>query len=227
MNKITTTDYAKLLGEIKERIRTAQYEALKAVNKELIALYWDIGKAIIERQKGKSWGKSVVERLAADLQQEFPGIGGFSARNIWRMREFFLTYWENEKLSPMVAEIGWTHNLIILEQCKDDLKREFYIRMTRKFGWTKTVLIHHIENQTYEKTLLNQTNFDKTVSPEIRNQAKLAVKDEYTFDFLELGDEFTERQLESAPYVEDGAFPPRNGRRVRVCWQSSEARSWQ
>ena len=198
MNKITTTDYAKLLGEIKERIRTAQYEALKAVNKELIALYWDIGKAIIERQKGKSWGKSVVERLAADLQQEFPGIGGFSARNIWRMREFFLTYWENEKLSPMVAEIGWTHNLIILEQCKDDLKREFYIRMTRKFGWTKNVLIHHIENQTYEKTLLNQTNFDKTVSPEIRNQAKLAVKDEYTFDFLELGDEFTERQLESA-----------------------------
>ena len=198
MNKITTTDYAKLLGEIKERIRTAQYEALKAVNKELIALYWDIGKAIIERQKGKSWGKSVVERLAADLQQEFPGIGGFSARNIWRMREFFLTYWENEKLSPMVAEIGWTHNLIILEQCKDDLKREFYIRMTRKFGWTKNVLIHHIENQTYEKTLLNQTNFDQTVSPEIRNQAKLAVKDEYTFDFLELGDEFTERQLESA-----------------------------
>ena len=198
MNKITTTDYVKLLGEIKERIRTAQYEALKAVNKELIALYWDIGKMIVERQQGKSWGKSIVERLAADLQQEFLGIGGFSARNIWRMRDFFLAYRENEKLTPMVAEIGWTHNLIILEKCKDDLMREFYIRMTRKFGWTKVVLIHQIENQTYEKTLLNQTNFDKRVAPEIRNQAKLAVKDEYTFDFLELGDEFTERQLETS-----------------------------
>lgn len=98
----------------------------------------------------------------------------------------------------MVAEIGWTHNLVILEKCKDDLQREFYIRMTRKFGWTKNVLIHQIENQTYEKTLLNQTNFDQALTEEIRNQAKLAIKDEYTFDFLELSDEFNERQLEQA-----------------------------
>lgn len=198
MSQITTTDYAKLLTEIKVRIRTAQYEALKAVNKELISLYWDIGETIIKRQKGKSWGKSVVERLAKDLQQEFPGISGFSAQNLWRMRQFFEAYGHNEKLSPLVREIGWTHNIIILTECKDDLKREFYLRMTRKFGWTKNVLIHQIENQNYEKMLLNQTNFDQTVAPEIRNQAKLAVKDEYTFDFLELGDEFSERQLESA-----------------------------
>jgi predicted nuclease of restriction endonuclease-like (RecB) superfamily len=198
MNKITTTDYAKLLTEIKERIRTAQYEALRAVNKELIALYWDIGKMIVERQKGKSWGKSVVERLAKDLQQEFPGISGFSPSNLWRMKDFYSAYADNEKLAPMAREIGWTQNYLILEKCKDDLKREFYIRMTRKFGWTKVVLIHHIENKTYEKTLLNQTNFDQTLSPELRQQAKLAVKDEYTFDFLELGDEFSERQLESA-----------------------------
>ena len=85
-----------------------------------------------------------------------------------------------------------------MSRCKDDLQREFYIRMTRKYGWTKDVLHYHIDNQTYEKTLLNQTNFDQTVSEEIRNQAKLAVKDEYTFDFLELGDEYNERQLEQA-----------------------------
>lgn len=196
MSKLIPTDYATLLSDIKQRIRSAQYEALKAVNKEQIALYWDIGRMIVERQKGKSWGKSVVEQLAKDLHAEFPGIQGFSARNIWRMRDFHISYHTNEKLTPLVAEIGWTHNLIILEKCKDDIEREFYIRMTRKFGWSKNVLIHQIENQTYEKTLLNQTNFDQTLPENIRLQAKLAVKDEYTFDFLELGDEYSERQLQ-------------------------------
>ncbi|MCU0547564.1 MAG: PDDEXK nuclease domain-containing protein [Oscillatoriaceae cyanobacterium Prado104] len=189
-------DYKNLLTEVKQRIRAAQYEALKAVNKQLIELYWDIGKTIATRQQGASWGKSVVEQLAKDLQAEFPGISGFSARNIWRMRDFYLTYQANEKLTPLVAEIGWTHNLVILEKCKDDLEREFYIRMTRKFGWTKNVLIHQIENQTYEKTLLNQTNFDRALSEADRDRAKLAVKDEYTFDFLALSDEYNERQLE-------------------------------
>ncbi|MUG96265.1 DUF1016 family protein [Scytonema sp. UIC 10036] len=196
MSKPIPDDYKNLLVEIKQRIRSAQYEALKAVNKQLIALYWDIGKMIVTRQQGASWGKSVVEQLARDLQAEFPGISGFSARNIWNMRSFYVTYSQNEKLQPMVAEIGWTHNLVILEKCKDDLEREFYLRMTRKFGWTKNVLIHQIENKTYEKTLLNQTNFDKAVPEEIRARAKLAVKDEYTFDFLELGDEYSERELE-------------------------------
>lgn len=190
-------DYRNLLIEVKQRIRSAQYEALKAVNKELIALYWDIGQMIVKRQQGASWGKSVVEQLAKDLQAEFPGISGFSSRNIWRMRDFYLTYHTQEKLTPLVAEIGWTHNLVILEKCKDDLEREFYIRMTRKFGWTKNVLTHQIENKTYEKTLLNQTNFDQ-IPEAIRNQVKLAVKDEYTFDFLELSEQHSERQLEQA-----------------------------
>lgn len=192
------SQYTDLLRDIKERIRSAQYEALKAVNKELIELYWDIGRMIVGRQEGQPWGKSVVEQLAKDLQAEFPGIKGFSARNIWYMRNFYLCYSENEKLQPMVAEIGWTHNLIIMEKCKDDLQREFYIRTTRKFGWTKNVLIHQIENQTYEKTLLSQTSFNETLPDSIRQQAKLAVKDEYTFDFLELGEEHSERQLERA-----------------------------
>lgn len=122
-------DYAVLLSDIKQRIRSAQYEALKAVNKEMISLYWDIGQMIVERQKGKTWGKSVVEQLAKDLQIEFPGIQGFSSRNIWRMRSFYLIYEVNPKLPPLVAEIGWTHNYIILEKCKDNLEREFYIRM--------------------------------------------------------------------------------------------------
>ncbi|MEH2306840.1 PDDEXK nuclease domain-containing protein [Nostoc sp.] len=198
MSNSISDDYTHLLMEVQQRIRSAQYEALKTVNREMINLYWDIGQMIVIKQQDASWGKSVVEQLAKDLQAEFPGISGFSARNIWNMRNFYVTYSQNEKLQPLVAEIGWTHNLVILEKCKDDLEREFYIRMTRKFGWTKNVLIHQIENQTYEKTLLNQTNFDQSISAEIRNQLKLAVKDEYTFDFLELGDEHSERQLEES-----------------------------
>ncbi|MBD3887621.1 DUF1016 domain-containing protein [Phormidium tenue FACHB-886] len=190
--------YGQLLGEIKQRIRSAQYAAFKAVNKELIALYWDIGKLIVERQQGETWGKSIVEQLSKDLRTEFPGVSGFSVRNIWNMRNFYLTYSQNEKLQPMVAEISWTHNLVIMEKCKDELEREFYIRMTRKYGWTKNVLVHHIENQTYEKTLLNQTNFEAAVAEEYRDQAKLAVRDDYVFDFLELGEEHSERELETA-----------------------------
>ncbi|MDR3554052.1 MAG: DUF1016 N-terminal domain-containing protein, partial [Syntrophobacteraceae bacterium] len=132
MNGLLPDSYPILLSEIKNRIRKAQYEAFKAVNKELIALYRDIGRMIVERQQEASRGESVVENLAKDLQAEFPGIQGFSARNIWRMRDFYLTYRSNEKLTPLVSEIGWSHNLIILQKYKDDLEREFYIRMARK-----------------------------------------------------------------------------------------------
>ena len=105
-----------MLTEIKERIRSAQYEALKAVNKELVGLYWDIGRMIVERQDVEGWGKAVVEQLAADLRTEFPGVGGFSASNLWRMKAFFEAYTGIEKLAPLVREIGWSHNLAILER---------------------------------------------------------------------------------------------------------------
>jgi predicted nuclease of restriction endonuclease-like (RecB) superfamily len=195
---LKNSEYSTLLSEIKARISNAQYEALKAVNKELIALYWDIGRIIVEKQKGESWGKSIVEELAKDLQLAYPGIRGFSSASLWRMRLFYEAYHQNQKLAPMVREISWSHNIIIMEKCKDDFQREFYIRMIRKYGWTKNVLIHQIENQTYEKTLLNQTNFDKTLPEELQQQAKLSVKDEYIFDFLELAEEHSERQLEHA-----------------------------
>jgi predicted nuclease of restriction endonuclease-like (RecB) superfamily len=117
----------------------------------------------------------------------------------------------------LVAEIGWTHNLVIMEKCKDDLEREFYIRMTRKFCWTKNVLIHQIENQTYEKTLLNQTNFEQTLPEEIRIQAKLAVKDEYTFDFLELADEHMRTPVRASNFSPRRTLFTRNGWNVYFC----------
>lgn len=163
-----------------------------------MGLYWDIGKMIVERQHAEGWGKGVVEQLAADLRSEFPGVGGFSVQNLWYMRQFYQEYHESPKLQPLVGEIGWSHNLVIMGRCKDPLEREFYIRMTRKFGWSKNVLIHQIDNQSYEKSLLGQTNFDQALTPELRAQAKLSVKDEYTFDFLELSNEHSERELEQA-----------------------------
>lgn len=195
---LSAIKYPTLLAEVKECIRLAQYTALKAVNKELVGLYWDIGRIIAKRQSNTDQGSAIVEQLAADLQKEFPGIKGFSRRNVFYMREFYLSYSELPKVQPLVAQIGWTHNLIIMQRCKDPQQREFYIRMTRKFGWSKNVLIHQIENQSYEKSLLGQTNFDQALTPELRAQAKLAVKDEYTFDFLELGEKHSERELERA-----------------------------
>jgi len=191
-------DYTAVLAEIKERVRSAQYASLKAVNKELISLYWDIGKTIFERQQNESWGRSVVESLAKDLQIEFSGINGFSARNIWRMRDFYLIYHTNVKLTQLVSEIGWSHNILIFQRCSDALEREFYVRMTRKYGWSRSVLSLQIESNAYARFLTNQTNFDRTLPEEARKQAKLAVKDEYTFGFLELGEEYNERQFELA-----------------------------
>ncbi len=190
--------YTDFLIQIKERIRKAQYEALKAVNKELIGLYWDIGRMIVEKQKEFGWGKSIVENLAKDLQKEYPGMRGFSVQNIWYMRQFYVNYKDNTKLQPLVGEISWVKNVIIMGKCKDDSEREFYIRMTKKFGWTKDVLINQLEGKAYQKYLLNQTNFDKTLPERYKMQAKLAVKDDYTFDFLELGEEHSEKELEKA-----------------------------
>lgn len=199
MNEIIQKEYSELLRNIKELVRTTQLEALKQVNTQLISMYWNIGKMIVERQEGETWGKSVVEQLAKDLREEFPEQKGFSAQNLWFMRQFYRSYKDgNEILQQLVREIGWGHNIAIMTKCNDVLMREFYVRMTRKYGWSRNVLIHRIENKDYERTISSQTNFDQTVTEEHRLQAKLALKDEYLFDFLELGNEYSEKQLETA-----------------------------
>ncbi len=198
MSDLMTNDYKEFLVDIKARIRQRQYQAFRAVNTEMVKLYWEIGESIDLKQKKLGWGKAVVETLARDLQVEFPGRNGFSAQNLWFMRQFFGTYRDQPILQPLVREISWAKNLVIFTRCKDELEREFYLRATARFGWTKAVLQHQVDNKSYEKYLLNQTNFDKTLTPELQAQAVLAVKDHYTFDFLELADEHSERQLEQA-----------------------------
>jgi len=198
MTHLTPHGYADFLEKIKQQIRRRQYHALSAVNRELIALYWELGEAISRKQQEQGWGKSVVENLARDLQAEFPGRNGFSSRNLWNMLDFYRCYVDKPKLQPLVAEISWAKNIVILGRVKDDLAREFYLRATARFGWTKNVLQHQIDNQSYEKYLMGQTNFDQVLPEKVRTQAALAVKDHYTFDFLDLADEHSERDLEQA-----------------------------
>ena len=189
-------DYKALVKDLKQLIQEKQYNVLKTVNTETINLYWEIGEEIYKQQQEKGWGKSIVQILSKELQKEFPGAKGYSAANLWRMRNFYLTYCNSEKLAPLVREISWSNNIIIIEKCKYDLEREFYIQMTKRYGWTKRILTNFVEAKTYEKYLLNQTNFDLTIPEEYRIQAKLAVKDEYTFDFTELSPEYSEHELE-------------------------------
>jgi predicted nuclease of restriction endonuclease-like (RecB) superfamily len=222
--------YGQFIKEIKELIYRRQYEAMKRVNAELIQLYWEIGEEIDRQQREKGWGKSIVEILSKELQKEFPGVQGFSASNLWRMRNFYIEYsnlapmvreseisnlqpsgaeideislapivrdLDKPVLPPLVAQVSWSKNIVIMEKCKDPLQREFYMKMTKRYGWTKDVLINNIENKAFEKYLTNQTNFDETVPEQYRLQAKLAVKDDYNFDFIEMGIEHNEAELEA------------------------------
>ena len=198
MSELISPDYPAFLIEIKARIRSGQYRAMRAVNKELVALYWDLGQSIHQKQETLGWGRAVVQTLANDLQIEFPGRNGFSARNLWSMSQFYAEYRERPILQSLIAEISWAKNMVIITRCKDLLQREFYLRATARFGWTTVVLQHQIDNQSYEKYLLNQTSFDHTLTPELQAQAVLAVKDEYTFDFLGLAEAHSERELERA-----------------------------
>lgn len=194
--QVQSLAYQQLVADASTRVQTGRLAAYRAVNKELIQMYWDLGKMILERQEQNGWGNSVVEMLAKDLQKAFPKMEGLSSRNLWRMRIFYLAY--SEILPPLVAEIGWTHNYLIIEKCKDPNERLFYIHQTKRYGWTKNVLIHQIENQSFQKTILSQQNFEQHLPEEIKAQAVLAVKDEYIFDFLELGEQHSEYQLEQA-----------------------------
>ncbi|NME69563.1 PDDEXK nuclease domain-containing protein [Flammeovirga aprica] len=188
--------YRNFFKEVKKKIYHSQHNALKAVNKELIQLYWEIGKSIIDKQKEYGWGKSVIQNLSHDLQKEFPGLKGFSSQNLWYMRHFYLEYKDNKKLQPLVGEISWSKHIVIFSKCKDDQEREFYIKMTNKYGWTKNILINQIEGNAFKNFLTDQTNFDKTLEEKYKHQAKLAVKDKYTFDFLEISEDYSERELE-------------------------------
>jgi predicted nuclease of restriction endonuclease-like (RecB) superfamily len=185
---------AKLLTpffeEVKNKIRKAQYAAMREVNIQLIELYWEIGKAISEKQK-LGWGKNVVESLSISLMEEFPKIKGFSSTNLWLMTQFFQAYSEDLNLQPMVGEISWSKHIVILGKIKEKELRKKYIVLTRNFNWTKSQLIREIENKTHLNLQHAQSSFSNHSTIKSIN-----LKDKYLFDFLQIDSNHSERELE-------------------------------
>lgn len=192
------TGYGDILDSTVQKIQSAQARAMSAVNKELIEVYKDIGKTIYDQQEDGAWGDAIVKTFASDLQKKFPGMKGFSFRNLYTMRDFYTFFKDSEKLQTLSAQISWSHNVAILSKCKDPLEKEFYMKMSKRNGWTYRVLIHQIELGTYENTILSQSNFKKNLPTNLHPEAVLTVKDEYALDFLGLGDEHSEKELEKA-----------------------------
>ncbi len=142
-------------GEIISIIERARETAFRAVNRELISMYWDIGAYVSDKVKHSGWGKSVVADFAKFIQTERPDIKGFSASNVWRMRQFYETYADNEKLAPLVREISWTQNLIIMSRAKSEEAREFYLLLCSRNNYTKRELERQIDSLIFERTMIS------------------------------------------------------------------------
>ncbi|HVU09079.1 MAG TPA: PDDEXK nuclease domain-containing protein [Verrucomicrobiae bacterium] len=208
-SSVLPAGYTTLLANLKARVHAAQLRAAISVNRELILLYWDIGKIIVEAQKTKGYGKQVVERLAGDLQKEFPGTAGFSPQNVWFMRSFYLAWSAmSQKLSQVVresaasvlpapiSELPWGHNRLLLTKLNEPTIRLWYAHKAVKHGWSRAVLAHHIETQLYKREGKAVTNFKRTLPPPQSDLAEQTLKDPYNFDFLTLGSNAHERNLE-------------------------------
>lgn len=206
---IKSIEYISFFQEIKDRIHKAQVKASLAVNKELIILYWDIGRRIALQQQNEGWGTSVIERLAKDIQKSFPNLKGFSLSNLRRMKAFFLSYsnslikhaqvvreLEKQGLPQLVAEIPWGHNIILIEKVKNISERFWYIQKTIENGWSRNVLVHQIESGLYHRQGKAISNFPETLPPPQSDLAQQLLKDPYTFDFLTIGEKAKERELE-------------------------------
>ncbi len=193
-------DYVAVLANLKQRIAGAQARAALSVSRELVGLYWHVGGTIVRRQGVAEWGDAVVERLAHDLRRAFPKLEGFSVRNIWRMRAFFLAWsGASRKLPQPVAEIPWGHNILLLEQLRGREERLWYAERIREHGWSRSVLRARIATRVHARQGRATTNFARSLAPPQAELAQQTLKDPYTFDFLTVGREaherVTERQL--------------------------------
>ena len=190
--------YLEVLEDIKSRVRTARIRASLSVNRELIILYWEIGRLILERQEAEGWGAKVIDRLSVDLNREFPDQKGFSARNLKYMRKFAEGYPDREIVQQAAAQIPWFHNCTILDKVQNAEQREWYARATIEHGWSRAVLVHQVESDLYSRQGSALTNFQITLPAPQSDLAQQLVKDPYNFEFLGLGPDISERQLEAA-----------------------------
>jgi predicted nuclease of restriction endonuclease-like (RecB) superfamily len=221
MNKLTS-NYINVLQTLKEKIRQARLNAVIRVNVELLKLYWEIGRIIFEQEKIKGWGSKVVEKLSKDLSSEFPDMKGFSSRNLRYMRDFYLAYPEfrdidtqkilqtppaklqetdiqkDTILQDLLAKLSWYHHTTLLDKIKDRETRLFYIQETVKNGWSRDVMVHQIESKLHLRKGKILSNFKNTIAPDQSELTQQLFKDPYKFEFIYLGKEANERDLEDA-----------------------------
>lgn len=196
MIKPIISSYDTFLNDLKIRISAARTRAALAVNRELIMLYWQIGRDILERQEREGWGTKVIERLATDLRHEFPDMKGFSRANLMYMRSFAAAWDSEEIVQRLVGQIPWGQNITLLTKLKTNEEREWYARKVIEKGWSRPVLEHQIDSQLMQRAGKAVTNFDDTLPQPLSDLARETLKDPYLFDFLSVGDEAHEREIE-------------------------------
>ena len=191
-------NYNEFLTSLKERIRTAQVRAALAVNKELVLLYWQIGREILSRQEQEGWGTKVIARLAKDLKAEFSEMKGFSRTNLLYMRSFAKSYPDIAIVQQAAGQIPWFHNCILIDKVKDYDERLWYIQQTIENGWSRAALEHQIGSKLFQRQGKAVTNFEAALPKPQSDLAQQLLKSPYNFDFLSLGKEAQEKDLERA-----------------------------
>jgi predicted nuclease of restriction endonuclease-like (RecB) superfamily len=219
---IASPEYRQFIEDLKARVLSARLSAARAVNSDLILLYWDIGRGIVEKQQTLGWGDSIVEMVSADLRKAFPGSFGFSPQNVWRMLQFFRTHTDNlflsqavrelekkgqktpspEELSQLVREliaaVPWGHHANVLAKLTDPAARLYYLRATARFGWSRNILLNQIKAGAYERAVTEKKthNFPLALPEYLAEQAEEMMKSSYNLEFLGIRREVKERELE-------------------------------
>lgn len=199
MNELA--NYNGLLAEIKNRIAQAQTRAVLAANTELISLYWQIGQLLATRQTQAGWGKGVIPRLAQDIHNELPEMKGFSERNLKLMAQFYNIYptlfINNQIGQPLVAQLPWAHNVVLMQAVKDEASRFWYMEQALAHGWSRNILKLQVESNLYQRQGRAISNFTQRLPAPQSDLVQQALKDPYIFDFLTLEPLFHERELET------------------------------
>lgn len=191
-------DYGQWLADIKNRVLTARHKAALAVNAELVSLYWHIGRDILQRQAAQGWGSKVIDRLGRDLREAFPEMKGFSTRNLKYMRAFAEAWTDFEIVQQVAAQLPWFHLCTLIDKVKDTQQREWYLKQAIAQGWSRTTLEIHIKNCLHERQGQAVTNFAARLPAPTSALAQETLKDPYLFDFLSLGEDAQEREIENA-----------------------------
>jgi predicted nuclease of restriction endonuclease-like (RecB) superfamily len=193
----TPANYGALLADVKAAVTAARTQATRAVNTELVTLYWRIGRLILDRQQSEGWGTRVIDRLSADLRSEFPGMRGFSARSLKYMRAFAAAYPDSIVQEPP-AQLPWSHIMVLLDKVADPDARAWYAEQDVRHGWSAAVLAHHVSTDRYARIGAAPSTFPQAMTPAETDQARELLQDPYVLDFLALDPHHSERDLEDA-----------------------------